>query len=140
MKTTLDLVDITWKHINASPLKEAISGGVYKFKRPTNSEAEDVVINSLPITNGQLQQAVVNVNVFVPNKVQSIGGYQDDEQPDTKRLKLLAELATSDLVDVWEPEDSYGVNYDVQQQTVIQDDDSKQYYINIRLQFYSVNI
>jgi hypothetical protein len=135
MKTTLDLVDVVYNELKSGPLKTAINGGVYKYTRPLNSSLEDVVINSLPITNEQLQQAIVNVNVFVPNQDLSIGGTQNNTA-DHVRLKTLAALAVEELKD----NISGDYTWDVQQQTVIQDDESDSYYINIRLQFYVSNI
>jgi hypothetical protein len=135
MKTTLDLVGIVYDVIKNSSLKTAINGKIYKFKRPVNSNAEDVVINSLPVTNEQLQTAIVNVNVFVQN-VEAVTSEGINEFPDVVRLQTLATLAVSALTD--------GINgvytWDVQQQTVIQDDESDQHYINIRLQFFVSNI
>jgi hypothetical protein len=135
MKTTLDLVDVVYNELKSGPLKSAISGGVYKYTRPLNSSLEDVVINSLPVTNQQLQQAIVNVNVFVPNADISLGGAQQ-KMADHVRLKALAALAVDELKDGI----SGDYTWDVQQQTVIQDDESDSYYINIRLQFYVSNI
>jgi hypothetical protein len=135
MKTTLDLVDVVYNELKSGPLKSAINGGVYKYTRPLNSSLEDVVINSLPVTNQQLQQAIVNVNVFVPNADISLGGSQQ-KMADHVRLKALGALAVDELKDGI----SGDYTWDVQQQTVIQDDESDSYYINIRLQFYVSNI
>lgn len=135
MKTTLDLVDIVYSVLINSSLKSAISGKIYKFKRPVNSNVEDVVINSLPVTNQQLQTAIVNVNVFVPELALSVNSEPDD-QPDFVRLKQLAALAVAALMD--------GVagdyTWDVQQQTVIEDEESSQYYVNVRIEFFVSNI
>lgn len=135
MKTTLDIEDILWSFLKNSSLKTAISGGIYKRKRPSASEKEDVVINCLPVNNLQLQSAVANVNIHVPNKVQNISGIQDP-MPDHARLKALGNEAVSLLVDQWDSD----YNFDVQQQNVFEDEDGKSHYVNIRLDFYSINI
>jgi hypothetical protein len=135
MKTTLDLVDIIWSAVNASALKAAINGGVYKHKRVLNSTKEDVVINALPITAEQIQNGIVNVNIHVPNlKVQTAAGV--DDQPNHTRLKALATIAVGVLEDTWADE----YNFDVQQQILIEDKEANDYYINIRLEFFNVNI
>lgn len=134
MKTTLDTTNVLFDVLKNSSLKDAISGNVYKIKRPVNSNVEDVVINSLPITNEQLQRSVSNVNVFVPDiKVSSDAV---DKMPDFVRLGVLANLAVSSLTD--------GISgdyiWDIQQQNVIEDDESDQHYVNIRIEFFISNI
>lgn len=131
MKTTFDLVDIIWTALNASDLKNQITGGIYKYQRPLNSKNEDVVINSLPVTNDQLQKAIINVNIHVPNLVIDINGAQDSTQPDGARLKELGELAIAALDD----KNGYRYNHSVQQQNIIQDTDD--FFNNIRLQIFS---
>ena len=46
--------------------KDAINGAIYKDKRPSGSTKEDIVINSLPMTNGFMQNGVFNINIYVP--------------------------------------------------------------------------
>lgn len=135
MMTTLDLVDIVWQRVNGSLLKTEISGGVFKHRRPAGGQNEDVVINSLPINGLQLQSAIINVNIHVPNILINVNGVQDNSQPNHIRLQELAAMATTVLSDVWA--DDY--NYDVQQQTMIEDVEAGDNYINIRLEFFNIN-
>lgn len=136
MITTLDAVDIVYQKLKSGALPGVISGGLYKQTRPTNSESEDVVINSLPINSEQLQEGVLNVNIHVPNLVISVNGIQDTSQPDFARLKTLTALAVAELTDVWGDE----AHYTVQQQALFSEDEFKDHYSNIRLEFYSANI
>jgi hypothetical protein len=135
MKTTIDTDDVLYDLLKNSSLKSAITGKVYKRQRPVNSNLEDVVINSLPITNEQLQQCVSNVNVFVPNEKITVGETVDSVANEA-RLKQLVALAVTVLTD--------GINgqftWDIQQQTLIKDDESESHYINIRIQFFVSNI
>lgn len=133
MKTTFDLVDIVWTALSATQLKQQISGGIYKHLRPLNSRLEDVVINALPISADQLQQAVLNVNVHVPNIVISVNGLQDSTQPNGPRLRELGAIAITALEQLAGP----GYSAQVQQQNIIQDTDD--YFNNIRIQFYIFN-
>jgi hypothetical protein len=135
MKTVLDIVDIVWQHINNSSLKTAINGVVCK-RRPVNSKLEDVVINGLAVSNLQLQSSVVNVNIYVPNKAQKIGGEQDLTQPDFARLQQLASIACTILTDIWAGD----YNFDVQQTVGPFETEDNQHYINIRVDFNSINI
>lgn len=135
MKTTLDLVDVLYNLLKTGALRDAISGKVYKMNRPINSDLEDVVINSLPITSDQLQEAVANVNIFVPDALISVNG-QQTKVPNHTRLKQLARIA----VDMLEEGISGDYYWEVQQQTVIQDDESEQHFVNIRTEFFISNI
>ena len=136
MRTTLDLVDILWAYLNASALKNELTGGIYKHIGPVNSQKEDVVINSLPIVNLDLQTAVANVNIFVPNPVQNINGVQDTSQPDSARLQALGAMAMVIL------DSHYGADYSfsVQQSVLLSDDTSGSWFLNIRVNFYSINL
>ncbi|SEV88915.1 hypothetical protein SAMN05428988_0157 [Chitinophaga sp. YR573] len=138
MITTLKAIDIVWKRLNESPLKTAVNGGVYKQKRPLNSKKEDVIINSPTIVNLQLQEGLINVNIHVPNLLLSNNGAQDNSQPDHVRLEQLADIAASSLTDVWS--DDGQINYDIQSQTVFEDEQTNAHYVNFRITFYSVNI
>lgn len=135
MITTLDLVNLVWQRLNTSQLKTAINGGLYKHRRPTGSQTEDVVINSLSINNLDLQTAIVNVNIHVPNITIDVNGVQDSGQPGSERLEELTALAIPILSDVWAGD----YNYDVQQQIIIEDQEAGDYYSNIRLEFFNIN-
>lgn len=135
MKTTFDIVDIVWSHLNNSSLKTAINGVIAR-KRPLGSAKEDVIINALPAINRQIEACVVNVNIYVPNKPLTFEGKVDDSQPNTARMKQLATIAAEVLKEEWGGD----WNFSIQQQSVIEDDESKSHYINFRLEFYSINI
>jgi len=89
MKTTAFAIDTIWKLVNASALKTALTGGIYKLQRPVNSAKEDVVINALPLTIDVPQRCDVNVNIYVPNLKLT----NDSTQPNFKRMDTLAALA-----------------------------------------------
>jgi hypothetical protein len=139
MKTSYDLVNIVWQklHSTASLVSDPtkLTGGIYK-KRPTNSNKEDIEVNSLGVTNEQLQRGVINVNVFVPNKPVDVNGIQDTQQPDFVRLKELTDLAVATLKDV----NVGDYSFDIQQQNMIQDQDTSEYYSNIRIDFFYINL
>jgi hypothetical protein len=136
MKTTLDIVEIVWQHLNSvSSITSAISGKVHKHKRPANSTNEDVVINSLPFNNSQIQTGVVNVNVFCPDLQVTSNGITTN-MPNHTRLTTLASLIIPYLTAQWTTE----YNFDIQQQNLFEDTESKQHYINIRVEFFNINI
>lgn len=135
MKTGLDMIDIVWTMLNASPLQSLITGGIFKHLRPAGGSKEDVVINSLSVTHEQLQNGIANVNIYVPNLVVNANGIQDDTQPNHSRLNELTKVAIGLLEENWMSD----LNYDVQQHMLIREE-TGEHYMNIRLQFYIENL
>ena len=70
MKTTFDTDSILYNILLNSPLKNAISGGFYLGEdRPDDSEEEDVVINSIVLSQDYHPQiGTSNVNIYAPDK------------------------------------------------------------------------
>ncbi len=140
--TTFDIQDRLYTLLNGSAsLVSApgtmLTGAIYKSGgRPINSDKEDIVIGSLPINFEQIQQAVININIHVPNLSINIGGVQDKTKPNLKRLKELTALVIG-IVD-----DKYYSDYwfNVQQQHLFEEQGANEYYSNIRLNFFSENI
>jgi hypothetical protein len=133
MITTLDIIDKVYQVLQQSQLKTMITGKIYKVRRPAGSLLEDVVINSLPVSNTAIQTCILNVNIHVQNKPVQSDSAIDNTLPDYERLAILSEKAMADLSDKW---DSVS-NFDVQQQNIIEDGDS--HYSNIRIEFFKIN-
>lgn len=133
MRTTFDITDILYEAIKAHGF--TISGGVYKFVRPVNSNKVDIVVGSLPVNGEQIQTAVANINIFAPNLQLVINGVQDNSQPDWNTLKNVTELVVGFL------KEKIGNDYwfRFQQQNFFADPEAKSYYSNIRVKFYSEN-
>ena len=134
VKTVLDVIDIIYQGLNGTALDLMITGAIYKLDRPVASSLEDVIINCLPIDNNQLQTAIANVNIYVPDigvKVNNVA----EKYPNYVRLKLLAKLGYEALSNIWIED----FDYDVQQSGIIEDDESDAHYINIRVEFNSEN-
>lgn len=137
MRSTLKAVDILYQILKlTSSITSAISGKVYKDRRPDNSDKEDIVVNSLPINFEQVQQAVLNVNIHVPNLKLNINGVQDNSQPDRVRLDTITDLVMTAV------KDHVGSDYwfFIQQQNVFPSENFMEHYSNIRIDFYSENI
>ena len=71
--------------------KTIINGGIYKDKRPSGSIKEDIVINGVTMNATFLQDAVLNVNIYVPFKTVKIEN-TNQLQPDHERIEELAIL------------------------------------------------
>ncbi|MBC7948655.1 MAG: hypothetical protein H7Y42_12280 [Chitinophagaceae bacterium] len=135
MMTTFDIETELWKKLEASSLKTDITGKIRKKERPANSTKEDIVVVALPINNEQLQLAVANVNIFVPYMTISENNVQE-KVPNDVRMKYLADKVIAVMDDNWQDD----FHYEVQQQQTLEDMDSGGYFVNIRLNFYSINI
>lgn len=136
MKTTFDIVDVLYSVLKAGSLKSAITGNVYRNgKRPVNSEKEDVTINPLPVTNEQLQQCIVNINVFVPDTKLTINKVVIRDKNEDRMMELAA-LAVADLTDGR----SGDYTWDIEQQHEFEDEDSDSHFINFRIKFFISNI
>jgi hypothetical protein len=139
MKTPIEIVDDLHQFIKESSLQQALKtgGGVYKITRPTGSTKEDVVINCLPVPNTQLQLTIANVNLHVPDISISKNGTVT-KVPDIKRLNELAVIAWDLLKENYENSEYH---WELQQMTnPFEDEVAGSHYINIRIEFYSLNI
>lgn len=136
MKTTFDSENVLWKKLFDSSLKTTITGKIRKGERPAGSQLEDIVVNSLAVPNDQLQISVSNINIFAPDKLIGEPGTQE-LVADHARLKALTDIAISVLTIDSTVGDYY---YEVQQQQMIEDKESNSHFVNIRINFYSINL
>ena len=136
-RTSFDAVDIVYAKLTEPAFKSLLllTGGCYKTVRPVDSKAEDIVVNSLGLPNKDVQQGVVNVNIHAPNLNLQISGKQDTTQPDTVRLQALTSLVTGQIKEFY----SSDYWFLLQQVSGLLEDEQG-YYINIRIDFFSVNL
>lgn len=87
---TQALADV-YQYIKGSALAEMVSGGVYYAgTRPRDSKLEDIVVGYLAGVPADLQQLIVNINIFVAD----IDPWQDGVfTPNVARLKEIEEAA-----------------------------------------------
>ena len=68
IRTDIDIKDYLYGWLSGSSLADMVTGAVYKDWRPLNSDKEDIVVAVLARDAGsQMQEATVNVNVYVPD-------------------------------------------------------------------------
>lgn len=134
MRTNQDQIDIVFDKLRGTALQSAITGKLAKHVRPTNSNHEDVVINSLVTTNTQLQKGILNVNIHVPNIQATLEGGVVHVVPNHNRLNELTKIAIPLLKDVW----GYDWDFDIEQINTIREDTSS--FNNIRIAFQSINV
>lgn len=99
-RTVLDGKQWILELLLAAGVQNSISGKIYKDKRPTGSTKEDIVINSLTMTNEFMQNGVFNVNVYVPMISVKIDGITQ-LQKNNARMKVLADMVYPVLNDAW---------------------------------------
>ena len=128
MRTQFDAINLIYSAINVSPLKTAINGAIYKFKRPTSTK-EDIVINSLVLGNSNFQEGVFNVNIYVPNI--TVNGAS---LPNTARLGQLETLGSS----LFEHITSQDYSIYKESTSLFEEVSINQNYINFRLIFKSL--
>jgi len=130
MVTTYDIETLLYKALHdatqgLSPLL-SISGAVYNGDRPMNSAKEDITVKTLSLAgDGFPQDAIVNVNAYVPDVAFSNGGYVRDgvrlSAISTSVLSLIESLAYD--------------NASVMVESVAEIDEEtiRQHYVNIRI-------
>lgn len=87
MKINGEIEDMIYEVIKGSILEQAIvsTGGILckSEDRPVNSAGEDIVISVLDVLNGRMQDAVINVNIYVPMERVSVGFRKNRARIDT---------------------------------------------------------
>ena len=135
MTTTERIITILFDKLYGSSIRTAISGSICKHRRDGDSTKEDIVINCLPVPNTQLQNVIANVNIHVPDVAVTVNG-MSQKQPNILRLQALSEQAIGILSDNWDST----LNYDVQQENIIEDREAGDHYVNIRIEFFIENL
>lgn len=131
MKTSFDIDKIVYKLLSgSSELKSAITGGVYYSNdRPDGSVKEDVVINTITMTQDYLPQlATSNVNIYVADVTRRIDGVEQSK-PNHERLAKLTKI----VLDVLRSAQIEGLKLIPESQSVLNDTTVKQHFCNIRI-------
>lgn len=114
--------------IKESDLAKAVNGNVYrKGQRPEGSTKEDIVVKFLTGREGQIQQGVLILNVFVPDKI-----FGNAMIEDTLRIEELQKLIIEFVENCKDNE------YDYQLDTTPDSDEVEgiqQHYISARISY-----
>lgn len=133
-KTVLDGKQWILDILLENRIDQVINGKIYKDQRPTDREAEDIVINSLTMTNAFLQNGVFNVNCYVPKNTFTHGGITQ-KQKNYTRLKQIADRVYQALNDVWKE----GFNLDVVNHQDYEEGDYNYYNFRVEINAYPIN-
>lgn len=130
MKTSFDIESILFKLLNNSNVKNTIDGGIYnQDDRPDDSTSEDVLINTITLTQDFLPQiATSNVNIYVCDKNKRING-KEQLKPDKTRLNALTKM----VMEVLRSARIMGLKIIPESKTMLAEPSVKQHYVNIRI-------
>lgn len=120
--------------LNASNIKNIITGKIYKDKRPSGSTKEDIVINSLPMTNDFFQDGYFNVNCYVPMLSVNIEGVTQN-MPNNTRMQIISNAVYPIFEKVFT--DKY--NLSIERHEVFEEEQLKATYINFRINLKAYN-
>lgn len=94
VKTETQIETDFYRIIKSSQIPSIINGKVYRRgMRPLDSQKEDCIVQFLSGQNGQLQEGVLNMNIFVPK---ILIGSNTNKVEDLKRVEEL-EIAIMEL-------------------------------------------
>ena len=118
--------------VKESPISSAIKGKVYRDgMRPRNSKAEDAVVIFSSGLDGQIQDGVVVLNVFVPKKP-----FGKDTEPvkDIERVDMLEQIIR-DWLRFWSNTEYLIVTKERPTITSREDPETHETYIHTRIKF-----
>ena len=130
MKSDIEIKDDIYQIIKGSALEKAVTGKLKKTRRPANSNKEDIVISILENGSGQVQEAFVNVNIYVSDDVRD-----GQAEENSSRLRQLCKLAT-ELLEVQRRED---YRFTLDKQSVMEVNGKNGHFINNKLLYKQVN-
>lgn len=130
-RTVLDGKQWILELLLKAKVNDFINGRIYKDNRPTNSDKEDIVINSLTMDNELLQNGVFNINCYVPKKSVTINGITQYHK-DNRRLKEIADKVYQVINDVWEED----YNLDVETHQDFEEQNENYYNFRVQLNAY----
>lgn len=133
MKNTFDTDTYLFGILKASNLlTSTISGNIYTGQRPLNSEAEDITINTIVLTQENPPQlGVSNINIHVLDQTVNIGGVQQ-KLANRLRLKTILNI----VLELIRASKIEGVGYTIENQTTIQEPEIFQHYVNVRINWF----
>ncbi len=124
MISVIDIKDIVYSIVKSSDLANSVSGIVSKTIRPTGSDKEDIIISVLDNEGCQMQQFIVNVNIYVSDLVKD-----KDHIEDSARIRLLC----SKSIQLFESIVKENWRCELQKQVVLKVEGKNEHCINNRI-------
>lgn len=129
--SSIDTDDILFKIVSEAVTsgKVVINGGVFtQGERPDDSEAEDIVINTITVTHDKPQTGTSNVNIYAKDLKLRIKG-REQRKADRERLRTIGDA----LVAYLDAQNIADLEYWIESDIVIKELEVNQHYRNIRI-------
>lgn len=129
--SSIDTDDILFKIVSEAVTsgKVVINGGVFtQGERPDDSEAEDIVINTITVTHDKPQTGTSNVNIYAKDLKLRIKG-KEQRKADRERLRTIGDA----LVAYLDAQNIADIEYWIESDIVIKELEVNQHYRNIRI-------
>lgn len=129
--SSIDTDDILFKIVSEAVTsgKVVINGGVFtQGERPDDSEAEDIVINTITVTHDKPQTGTSNVNIYAKDLKLRIKG-KEQRKADRERLRTIGDA----LVAYLDAQNIADLEYWIESDIVIKEVEVNQHYRNIRI-------
>lgn len=129
--SSIDTDDILFKIVSEAVTsgKVVINGGVFtQGERPDDSEAEDIVINTITVTHDKPQTGTSNVNIYAKDLKLQIKG-KEQRKADRERLRTIGDA----LVAYLDAQNIADLEYWIESDIVIKELEVNQHYRNIRI-------
>jgi hypothetical protein len=129
--SSIDTDDILFKIVSEAVTsgKVVINGGVFtQGEKPDDSEAEDIVINTITVTHDKPQTGTSNVNIYAKDLKLRIKG-KEQRKADRERLRTIGNA----LVAYLDAQNIADLEYWIESDIVIKELEVNQHYRNIRI-------
>ena len=129
--SSIDTDDILFKIVSEAVTsgKVVINGGVFtQGESPDDSEAEDIVINTITVTHDKPQTGTSNVNIYAKDLKLRIKG-KEQRKADRERLRTIGDA----LVAYLDAQNIADLEYWIESDIVIKELEVNQHYRNIRI-------
>lgn len=131
-KTAKEIQTDFFDLIKASPLAQAISGGVYRAGlRPRDSKLEDITVSFVSGLASQMQTGIIAICIFVPD----IDPYGNGVYVEDMARTLVLERMAQDWLDT-NPARNTDYRWRLQDTiTTVEDTEIKQHFVSIMLHY-----
>lgn len=124
MYDIFDANELLFKALNKASIKAIINGEVLNDGRPINSLKEDIVVNTITISQTTKPQiATSNINCYALDAKEG--------KKNTNRLKVISRK----VIEEFKNTEFIGKSVFILSQNIIQETNNKEHYVNIRIQW-----
>lgn len=124
MYDIFDANELLFKALNKASIKAIINGEVLNDGRPINSLKEDIVVNTITISQTTKPQiATSNINCYALDA--------EEGKKNTNRLKVISRK----VIEEFKNTEFIGKSVFILSQNIIQETNNKEHYVNIRIQW-----